>query len=184
VSPDDAGDRVLPAGRLREPLGAARAADALLVEADDASARQLAASLGVTTVFTMSRRYQPLAPLGGAPLAPTRRVVAVAGIARPSRFFAALRQQGYDVAAQMSFRDHHWFTPRDVARIAAAARASGADAVVTTAKDAVRLGSELPRGAGVAWGVLPMEVVFDDVPRLTSWLAERLTRRRAGARSA
>ena len=184
VSPGDVEDRVLPAGRLREPLGAARAADALLVEADEGTAGRLADALGVPTVFTAARRYHPLQPLGAAPVPAVRRVVAAAGIARPSRFFTALREQGYDVAAELPFRDHHWFTPRDVARIAAAARESGAEAVITTAKDAVRLAPVLPRDTEVPWAVLPMDVAFGDVPRLAAWLAARLADGRAGARQA
>ena len=63
----------------------------------------------------------------------------MAGIARPQRFFAALRQQGWEVVDELVFRDHHWFTARDLVRVAAAARRAGADFVMTTEKDAMRL---------------------------------------------
>ena len=53
-----------------------------------------------------------------------RPVVAVAGIARPERFFADLRAAGWELAGALAFRDHHRFTPRDVARIVGAARDS------------------------------------------------------------
>ena len=47
-------------------------------------------------------------------------VLAVAGIARPERFFEAVASAGWRVVGTMPFRDHHIFTPRDVQRIAGA----------------------------------------------------------------
>jgi tetraacyldisaccharide 4'-kinase len=52
------------------------------------------------------------------------------------------------VAGRAFFRDHHRFRPVDLVRVAAEARAAGATAIATTAKDAVRLegapGLDLP----------------------------------------
>jgi tetraacyldisaccharide 4'-kinase len=96
------------------------------------------------------------------------RVVAVAGIARPARFFDALRAQGHDVRRELSFPDHHWYTASDLERIGSLFRASGADLVVTTEKDAVRL----PEGTG--WAVLPMTATVEPADRFVSWLRDRL----------
>jgi tetraacyldisaccharide 4'-kinase len=85
-------------------------------------------------------RYGDLRRLG-APAAMTdgARVVAVAGIARPHRFFSALGERGFDVARQLTFRDHHWFSAADIVRISAVAHDVGAASIVTTEKDAVRV---------------------------------------------
>jgi tetraacyldisaccharide 4'-kinase len=102
-------------------------------------------------------------------------VVGVAGIARPRRFFEALRSQGFDVARELSFRDHHWFTPRDLERVARVARQVQAEAVVTTEKDAMRLDAvALARAAGrpVLW--LPLQAEVVDADRFAGWLADRL----------
>ena len=40
---------------------------------------------------------------------------------------------------EVVFRDHHWFTTRDVARVMSVARQTNADLVITTEKDAMRL---------------------------------------------
>ena len=56
--------------------------------------------------------------------------------------------QGYEVVRELSFPDHHWYTTSDLERIGAAVRATGADLIATTEKDAVRL----PRLT--AWAVL------------------------------
>jgi tetraacyldisaccharide 4'-kinase len=168
----DLDGQLLPRGRLREPLDAAAAADALLVTGTEEDAESAADRLGVRPVFRVSPRYESLRFVGprGAASERARRVVAVAGIARPERFFAALRAEGRDerrdqrwhVAREIVFRDHHWFSRRDLVVIQHAAVDAGADLVVTTEKDAVRLdeaslgwdtGSNVGASAGVGVGV-------------------------------
>ena len=183
VSAEDLSEQVLPSGRLREPLAAARRADAVLVYGGSEEAQQIAGTLGVSTSFMVTRQYGAIRSIAGPPAAVfDRRVVAFAAIARPRRFFAALRDRGYDVAGELTFRDHHWFTRADVARIAAAARAAHANLVVTTEKDAVRLEGmlmpELTGGTDVRWGALPMEATIEPAASFAAWLQSRL---RAGA---
>jgi tetraacyldisaccharide 4'-kinase len=106
------------------------------------------------------------------------RVVAVAGIARPQRFFDALRAQGYDIVREFAFRDHHWFSARDIAAIEHAARDAGADAIVTTDKDLARLDG----GAGQArpaWLSLPMQIAIEPPGLFRDWLTARLLAARA-----
>jgi tetraacyldisaccharide 4'-kinase len=69
----------------------------------------------------------------------SRRLFAFAGLADNEQFFASLRTDGLDVAGTMGFRDHHAYRARDIAAIKEAARAAGADAIVTTEKDAVKI---------------------------------------------
>ena len=47
--------------------------------------------------------------------------VAVAGIAKPETFFRMLRDAGYEISETIAFADHHRYSRKDVARIAAAA---------------------------------------------------------------
>lgn len=180
----DLDERLLPFGRLREPLTAARAADALMVAGGEADVEAITARLGTDTAFRVESRYRPVRALGepDATIADPRgrRAVAVAGIARPGRFFAALRELGWDVARELVFRDHHWFTTRDVDAIGRVARETGADVVITTEKDAVRL----PARDGIPWACLPLEVVIEPPDRFGAWLAGRLAAaRRRGARA-
>jgi tetraacyldisaccharide 4'-kinase len=175
VAPSDLTDEVLPSGRLREPLSAARCADAVLVYGDSDEAERVASRLGVASGFSVRVQYRgaELVGRGGAAVAAGARVVAVAGIARPRRFFAALGQQGYEVVREVAFRDHHWFTRADIRRMAALARDLNAAAIVTTEKDAVRLDPAATMLAA-AWAVLPMEVFIEPAERFTSWLRTRL----------
>lgn len=146
----------LPSGQLREPLDAASAADAF-VALDGASLAELAGSRPVWR----ARRRQTGTPS-------SQPVLAVAGIASPASFFAALRATGWRLAGEIGFRDHYRYTARDVAAIVSRARAAGASRVVTTEKDLVRL---LPfRPFPLPIDAVPLTLEIDDQPSLVTWL--------------
>ncbi|MCC7178058.1 MAG: tetraacyldisaccharide 4'-kinase [Acidobacteria bacterium] len=152
------GGHVLPRGRLREPADAASHADVLVVMgADSAAAADEARALGVGIACGATRALgEPLAvgtaitsgvesrregiATGGGRRGPGvgSTVVVACGIANPQRFVGDVTAVGYQVARAVTFPDHHDFSARDVARIAAAVSETGAAAVFTTDKDAVR----------------------------------------------
>jgi tetraacyldisaccharide 4'-kinase len=168
VGEDDLTDRVLPAGRLREPLASASAADALVVAADGEEAvDQVSRALGVAPAFRLRRTIGP--PATG------EKVFVVAGIARPERFFKALAEAGWKVAGSMRFADHHVFTDGEIGRIARAATETGAGAIVTTEKDAVRL--EGRTFAGLPLVAVPLTATIEPADRFESWLMNRLSQR-------
>jgi tetraacyldisaccharide 4'-kinase len=155
VDASDLADLPLPAGRLREPPAAAARADLVLASGDAGPAR---AGLGADRVLGLSRRAVGFCDLQGAPQPPPTRPFAFAGIARPERFF-----EDVGAAGRMAFPDHHRFTAADLARVAERAAGSGADAMVTTAKDAARLPAW---AAPLPLLVFETEAVFSDEARL------------------
>jgi tetraacyldisaccharide 4'-kinase len=172
VSPGDLDERVLPSGRLREGLDAARVADAVIVSGSEEDAGRVSRALGVGTAFRMETTFGAVRPLGEgeAPVPAGARVVAVAGIARPDRFFQAVRAQGWNVVAELRYADHHWYTPKDMAEINNVAQELRARAVVTTEKDAARVGEQ------AWWAALPMQVSIEPADEFTAWLRGRLSR--------
>jgi len=70
-------------------------------------------------------------------------------IGNPAAFEASLSELGFSVTETMRFRDHHHFSPEDLKRVADAAKASGADRIVCTHKDLVKVGSAEIDGVGV-----------------------------------
>ncbi len=170
----------VPAGRLREPLDAARAADAIVVadEGDESACSRIAAALHAPRVFRLRKVFErprlvdppnrPVAP------APGTRVLAVAGIARPERFFRSVEAEGWTVAGEVSFPDHHPFTPEDMARMADTAARARAVMVLTTEKDLVRMLPLQPFALPVAW--VPMRVVIEPAHEFRAWLQESLGR--------
>jgi tetraacyldisaccharide 4'-kinase len=178
VSREDLAERVLPGGRLRESLDAARAAHAVLVPGTEDDVLEVAARLGAVTAFRVVSSFgaaRLLDPFGALlPPISGMRALAVAGIARPQRFFDAARRQGWDVVQERAFRDHHWFDAADLKRLLGMARAANADVILTTEKDAMRL-LDLPLGPiPRVFAFLPMAVSIEPVERFHAWLEERL----------
>jgi tetraacyldisaccharide 4'-kinase len=103
-----------------------------------------------------------------APIERGRRAVLFAGVARPERFVRDAGLSGIEVAGVRLFRDHHWFTPRELHALAAEARALRADLLLTTEKDLVRIDAP-PSGTRLA--ALRREI---DVSRGADLLAEKI----------
>lgn len=176
VHADDPRRRTFPAGRLRERPEAARRADALIVDAPGGAAGAVADGLGVSTWFRQRRSLGGPRPLAGSrageSTAGERRVLAVTGIAAPERFRKALAATGFEIAGALAFADHHRFTPADVRRIAAQAAARGADLVLTTEKDAVRLAPLAPFDFAAA--AVPLRLAVEPADRFRAWLLGRV----------
>jgi len=177
VSEDDLSDHPLPAGRLRERLSAATAADAALVNAGyAAAAERIGRALDLPTVFRVTRAIGAPRMVAGARdsvvVPPASRVFLVPGIGRPDRFEAEVAAAGWEIAGMMAFRDHHPFDARDLKRIAAAARASFAAIILTTEKDAVRLAACDPGALPLA--SVPLFVGVEPADRFREWLLARI----------
>ncbi len=174
---------VLPAGRLREPLHALEHADALL--AVDTTAARLRMALGRVPdvpIFEARRHLGPPRPLSGTTDFSRLHdvpVLLVTAVAEPARVADDLRAAGWTLADVVSFRDHHRFRPDDVRLIEARARGAGAAAVLTTAKDAVKLERYLPCDVPVA--IVPLDVVIEPVDEFAGWLRTRLSLTAEGA---
>lgn len=153
---------LLPAGPLREPLGALSRADVAIVTRKVATAEQaarMAEQLEETRRVPTAVMY--LAPSAlvdsrdGTSRALTTlrdlRLVAVAAVGTPEAFFAQLHELGARDVREIAFRDHHAFTDDDARRIVRAG--ARADAVVCTLKDAVKLGPLWPPGVLPLWYV-------------------------------
>ncbi len=184
------GGRLLPTGRLREPLKGLRRADLLILTraeqaADVDSLRKQAERLSGGRPVILSRtRTRAVRPLGEATArgnaleaashtALSRAVAAFCAIGNPEAFFAHLRADGFVLNHTKAFPDHYVYKQADVDALAAEAKGRGAGALVTTAKDAVKLHSlsfELP------CYVLDIELTFDDEDKLTGMLREAMSR--------
>jgi tetraacyldisaccharide 4'-kinase len=170
VTPDDARDRLLPAGRLREPLRALRRADAVVLTSG-ASAEAF--------------------PLEGKTMWRLRRGIAVekvnipdrpmvfCGIARPQNFLLQLRAAGIDLVAEAFFRDHHAYTESDVRELLQLRQRSEAGGFVTTEKDAVNLGGYLASLAPLA--VIPVKMELADAANTVDTML-RVVEERRGVR--
>jgi tetraacyldisaccharide-1-P 4'-kinase len=72
---------------------------------------------------------------------PGGTVFAFSGIGDHEAFLRSLTRFGITVSGDRRFADHHYYSSSEFADLAEKARSSGAAALVTTEKDAVRLAS-------------------------------------------
>jgi len=73
-----------------------------------------------------------------------KRVVSFAGIARPETFRKTLMDLGAEIVFFRNFGDHHRFIPREIRELKDMKEQTGADYLITTEKDWVRLESVFP----------------------------------------
>lgn len=147
---------VLPAGPLREPMRAARRADAIIViKSNGGRVRNLKLPDGVPVFYATNQTVSPYS--NKTPLA------AFAGIGYPAKFFSALS----NVVYKKSFADHYQYTVEDIERLKKAAARRKAK-LITTEKDWVRL----PADAQAEIKFARLETVIED--GFYDWLKEKL----------
>ncbi len=147
-------DRLLPAGRLREPTKGRLRADAVIVtrcpqDMQPITRRIMERQLSLyphQAVFFSSILYGDFVPLYPSDqrepppsMWPSRnsRILAVAGIARPEQFFSELKGRFKEVV-ECRFHDHHAFSQSDIDKMESRLHTTS-DYLVLTEKDAVRL---------------------------------------------
>ncbi len=169
------GSRVLPAGSLREPFKHVTRADAFvltrsdLVKSTDEIVDRLKQRKPTAPIFLceftigdvrdirhVAARASETVALSDTP------VFAFCGLGNPSSYFSQLRHEGFALAGEKAFPDHHRYRLSDIRAIESAARAAGAEAIVTTAKDAVKLD---PDEFSMKCFVTEVEVRIDDPDR-------------------
>ena len=155
--------RLLPRGPYRESPRALRRADLVVITRRTADGRAAARveveAARVSGCPTARVHLRPGAwldarfrPRPGPPAGPA---LAVAAVGRPDDFFDQAESVGVQLGDAIAFPDHHPYTPAEAAVLQE--EAAGRP-IVTTAKDAVKLG-ELLRGADL-W-ILEQDVVFE-----------------------
>jgi tetraacyldisaccharide 4'-kinase len=135
---------MLPCGPFREPRGAVRRADLILVT--DAQQKWSSFLQGRVAHACYSGSLRAAALIGFQSnqwqerplnLLYRSRVLAVSGIANPAGFYETIREWDADVVDALEFPDHHEYSARDWQDINR--RGHQADLILTTEKDLVKL---------------------------------------------
>jgi tetraacyldisaccharide 4'-kinase len=177
-----------PFGRLREPLYGLRRADAVIVTRADRPFDQ-GQTLSIVKHFCVDKipvmyfyssiinlRHLESGEIYSCAKFVGWNVAIACGIGNPEAFTEDILQAGINIVSESFFADHHAFTQTDLERIYKGAREAGADAIVTTEKDAVRLD-------GLSYGDIPiyaaqLELQSDDEVRLKSLLLRTVSTKR------
>ena len=138
----------LPAGMLREPISSLARADCIVLtrsgdnDNEDLNRQiQTVSDAPILASHTITSRWRSLqsdSPVEITKLRETR-VAAFCGLGNPASFFHQLSVEGIQAVHTVAFRDHQRYTQSDIDRLTKESAARGAEALVTTAKDAVKL---------------------------------------------
>ncbi len=139
--------RLLPGGILREPLSHLRRANLLLInKAAEPTALQ-SLEKKIQEIHPEARvfhsDYVPVSLVGpqeereGLGSLKEKRVLAFSGVANPNSFSSTLGKCGMKIVGEVIFPDHHCYSIKDLSYIEK--KAKGADGIVTTEKDMVKL---------------------------------------------
>lgn len=176
------GGHLLPRGRLREPLRGLARADALIItranlasDIDGLRAELERLSEGRPVLLSVARTVRVrrlseslmLDEKDAVPESLPQPVAAFCALGNPQAFFTHLRVDGQTLAHTKSFPDHHAYTQSEIDELSAEARRRGAQSLLTTAKDAVKL-----RGLRFEppCYVVEIDVAFDDEEKIVRML--------------
>ncbi len=161
------GNHLLPRGRLREHPRTLRRADVIVITRTEQVApspqliHELAHLSDGKPVLLARTKIRAIRPLGE----PEARVsssslaapaLAFCALGNPEAFFSLLRREGWNLTRTHAFADHYAYRQQDADALATMARACGAEVLLTTAKDAVKL-------RGLQWDIIPEVVEIDTV---------------------
>lgn len=183
------GFEMVPFGRLREPLYAIKRAGAVIInrahrpfdQAQTLAIIKYFCGEDVPVVYTYAA-ITHLRHLRGGDLYEVDRfkgwnAAILCAIGNPRAFSDDVLEAGINIVGEHFYGDHHPFKQVDLNRTLDAARKSGADMIVTTEKDAVRL-------VGLEFGEVPfyaarLEMLSDDEVRLKSLILKTMHQKRA-----
>jgi tetraacyldisaccharide 4'-kinase len=143
------GGGVFPLGRSREPAQCLSRATALVVtraepgQHNTGLERQLRrySRAPIFRCRVTPREWVDVNSTLSIPLAeaPFQKVAGFCGLGNPRSFWSTLEELKLDLVFHWAFGDHHSYRPWELQRLLAQAQASGAQALVTTEKDALNL---------------------------------------------
>jgi tetraacyldisaccharide 4'-kinase len=153
--------KMVPFGRLREPLAGLRRADALVATRSDQPFDRAEFEITIrkfarpdAPIFYAYHEMTGLVGLSdGRIIDPAafaqRRVATVSGIAQPDRFNADLERLGMKIALRRDFADHYRYPRQEFLEIVESAQKAQAEAIITTEKDAANLPRNLPDSSAI-----------------------------------
>jgi tetraacyldisaccharide 4'-kinase len=167
------GGSLLPSGRLRETRAGLSRADCVVITRTDQIedvASIIAAiqkQLGPSPIFSSRMRTHHVRRLDGENIEPdslgSQPVAAFCGVGNPESFFTHLRHDGWTPVFTRAFADHHNYVQSELDALVEEATEHGATALVTTAKDAIKLsGFQLK----LPCFVVEIQISIDDDDRL------------------
>lgn len=181
-------ERLIPSGRLREPLTNLQRADIILLSKCEPTNRYIQYAQTLSAYVSAPVLVTQFVPTSLVTLFDDRAVACQSiqgrtafsciGIGSPQSFAQTRASLGVHSVGERIFPDHHWYSSLDVYAVLNAFRLSKAEVLLTTEKDAMRLlpFQQLLQDVPVMYP--RMEVSFlDNEPEFLSLLSQRISKR-------
>lgn len=148
ISPEFFDHYLLPAGQMRETFSSLKRADAIIINRKFSQPRDIPDNVKrfytnkkIFTSYYAAKGFIDIKRKTEYNLSEFegQKSLVVCGIANPYSFFTALRQTNVDTENYLIFRDHKYYTGKEIQKIRKMFYASNSHSVVTTQKDAVKL---------------------------------------------
>ena len=169
--------KVLPFGILREPLKNLKRADVIIItRANLLNENQIenlkTEILKITNapIFISRNKIDQLRELRSKikDQSSKTNLFAFCALGNPNNFFAQLKDENFNLVGEESFADHYFYQQKDVGKIERKAKGKNANALVTTAKDAVKLKDLI---FNMPCFVAENKLIFDEEKKLHQLLA-------------
>lgn len=183
ISPDFFDHYLLPAGLMRETFGSIQRADAVILNRKFSQPREIPANVKkyfagkrIFNAHYVAKEFVDIKRKVGYNLSEFegQKSLVVCGIANPYSFFTALKQTNVDTENHIIFRDHKYYTNKEVQRIRKMFYASNSHSVVTTHKDAVKLSEYHNELDDIDIFYLKIELAIDDEKLFKEFILEKL----------
>lgn len=153
--------RGIPAGPLRESLSdGLKRAQAVIIIGEDK--HNLAEEFGFLPVFKGTVTPKKIETANSD-------AIAFAGIGRPEKFYASMREMGFNLLKTVDFPDHHQYTQQELENLIAMAEKRRAE-LYTTSKDFVKIPAELQKN----FKVLEIGIQWENKAELTDFLKKHI----------
>lgn len=161
--------KVLPSGILREPLENLKRADAIVITRANLTSeienlKSEISNFTTAQIFISHNKFTNFKEINNSKnktldsRLSTPDSLAFCALGNPNNFFEQLRGENFNLTAMEIFPDHHFYSRKDIEKLEKKARETGAEILLTTAKDAVKL-----KGADINFPVYIAEntIVFE-----------------------
>ena len=170
--------KMLPSGILREPLKNLKRADIIIItranlvknlEELKTEIKQYNANCPIFTAKNKTSNLVELNDFLESKIQNSKsniqnlNSIAFCGLGNPSNFFEQLKNENFQIISTEKFPDHHFYNQKDIFKVEKTAQKNGAEILLTTAKDAVKLKN---LKFDLSCFVVESEMIFDDEKKL------------------
>jgi len=183
ISPDFFDHYLLPAGSMREPFGSIERASAVIINRKFSQLREIPDDVKkyftnkkIFNVYYSAKGFVDIKRETEYNLSEFegQKSLVVCGIANPYSFFTALRQTNVDTENYLIFRDHKYYTNKEIQRIRKMFYTTNSHSVVTTQKDAVKFSEYQNELDDIDIFYLKIELVMDESSSFKEFLLNKI----------